>query len=178
MDEITAIIIAAVAGAALIPLGEFLWNYARAPLRIERDKTEALRQQNSDLQTRLNLTDLTNLAPDWQLRSAYHYLAESLGDGDDVWRYLRDAARLGQIAVWGRKYSLEPPEKNPNAMQPIPPEHWGGFNFDYLKCTFADESAECCSSPDAPNFMQHDQTYQDLHVNEEQVKHKWPVDDI
>jgi hypothetical protein len=75
ISNVTEIVIAVIVGAVAIPVCEFLWNYARAPLAIELD---ALRTA-AGLRTDVSRTDVERSTPQPALPTRT-YLKERAGD--------------------------------------------------------------------------------------------------
>ena len=73
---------------------------------------------------------------------------------------IEDKARLGQLACWGRRYSVAGPGRNPNPLRDIPQEHWDHY-------AAAVPLVYVALDLDHRNF-------QDLRVNRPQAMALWP----
>jgi hypothetical protein len=82
---------------------------------------------------------------------------------------IRDKARLGLLAVWGRKdANMGHLEFYP--LEPIPAEHWTPAHIDYLQYL----GDERCKTSDAqiPGAAAH---YADLHFDSVEIARAWPM---
>jgi hypothetical protein len=125
------------------------------------------------------VTTTTSLEPqpDMTVKEAAEHVAQSSSDvggaaSHEVWRELRQAARYGRMAVWGRPESahLERPFK---PMERIDPDHWRHYDFAFLRCMHSEDEARCRSEPDDPKRYPLNKGYADLRVNATQVRTSW-----
>lgn len=113
---------------------------------------------------------------DWTVHELFQHLLNASMDAVDIARRIEDCARLGQLACWGRKYSVNPPHENPHPLRPIPPEHWDNYSIEATLCAYSEDAAACCTEMRNPrNWQKHGQTdtFQDLRVNRAQAKKLW-----
>ena len=97
--------------------------------------------------------------PDGTLPELIQHMQSAGFDLDRGIYEIEDKARLGQLACWGRRYSVAGPGRNPNPLRDIPQEHWDHYALDVLQCAAAqtDEDASvCCTRPRSSNFRGHD----------------------
>ena len=112
----------------------------------------------------------TELQPDYTMNELYR---NQWADGSEMvglTRKIEDHARLGKLAVWGRKYSVG--NTNPNPSRPIPAEHWDLFTIDVSRCFGSEDAAACCTEPRSVDFSTgatYDNSYQDLRVSRQQA---------
>ena len=117
--------------------------------------------------------------PDGTLPELIQHMQSAGIDLDRSFYEIEDKARLGQLACWGRRYSVAGPGRNPNPLRDIPQEHWDHYALDVLRCAVAltnEEASLCCTRPRPSNFREHDYngTFQDLRVNRPQAMALWP----
>ena len=117
--------------------------------------------------------------PDGTLPELIQHMQSAGIDLDRSFYEIEDKARLGQLACWGRRYSVAGPGRNPNPLRDIPQEHWDHYALDVLRCAVAqanEEASLCCTRPRSSNFREHDYngTFQDLRVNRPQAMALWP----
>ena len=117
--------------------------------------------------------------PDGTLPELIQHMQSAGIDLDRSIYEIEDKARLGQLACWGRRYSVAGPGRNPNPLRDIPQEHWDHYALDMLRCAAAqtdEEASLCCTRPRSSNFREHDYngTFQDLRVNRPQAMALWP----
>lgn len=58
MEEVVAILAAVIAAAILVPVGEFMWNWHKAPMRMLQEENEILRSQIATTKNQTNRTQL------------------------------------------------------------------------------------------------------------------------
>ncbi len=114
----------------------------------------------------------TEVQPDWTMHELYKSQFRDGSDAVGLPRKIEDHARLGKLAVWGRKYSVG--SRNPNPLRPIPAEHWDLFTMDVFRCIGSKDAAACCTKPrsvdvDVSTGATYDNSYQDLQVNRQQA---------
>ena len=114
--------------------------------------------------------------PNWTVLSLVQHMREAGIDVVLCMREIEDKARLGQLAVWGRKYSAANPHENPNPLRPIETDHWDHYCLDVTRCAYAEDASTCCTEPRSSNLWEHDYTesFQDLRVNKAQATALWP----
>ena len=117
--------------------------------------------------------------PDGTLPELIQHMQSAGIDLDRSFYEIEDKARLGQLACWGRRYSVAGPGRNPNPLRDIPQEHWDHYALDVLRCAVAqanEEASLCCTRPRSSNFREHDYNgpFQDLRVNRPQAMALWP----
>lgn len=111
--------------------------------------------------------------PNWTVHAALNYL-KSLGrDESALLRDFEDAASLGGVKVWGRIFSVGTVNSHP--LQPVPREHWQKFTIDLPRALYLNEPNACRTQPRAVQSIDHDKIFQDLRVNEQEVRGQWPL---
>ena len=117
------------------------------------------------------------LSPDWSMKELYRYVLDNNSDSEEVFREIEAKARLGELACWGRKYSTIKADDNPNPLRPIVREHWDDFSLDYLRCVMHEDPTECRTEP-RDSRGDHTGSYQDLHVGDNSVTIRIPMQHI
>lgn len=104
--------------------------------------------------------------PKWATEQIQRSL--SLGEHKG-WDELQQAARLGQVTVWGR-----PQNSTHRPLEIIPPDHWRDYHFDYLRCEFG-APADCATEPYNDRTHLRGEGYRELSIDKDQVMAKWPA---
>jgi hypothetical protein len=116
--------------------------------------------------------------PDATIRWAHGWLVSAAKVGSDgdrlIWDELRQAARSGEIMVWGRPISTAIwPDEYRKPIEIVPQEHWRNYDFDVFHCLMHPDDADCGTVPDGNRDRDNRGRYVDLRVNKGQVKTKW-----
>ena len=124
-------------------------------------------------------TAIKESGPNWAILELVQRL---LDDGYDVipcMREIEDRARLGQLAVWGRKYSTVEAGENPNPLKPVSENHWDHYSLDATRCALAEDASTCCTEPRSLHSVKHNWTgtFQDLRVNRSQAMALWSLNE-
>ncbi len=112
--------------------------------------------------------------PNWTMPELVRHV-RSTGIVVPCMREIEDKARRGQLAFWGRKFSVASPHENPNPLKPIATDHWDHYCLDAIRCAYAEDTSTCCTEPRSPNLSEHGYTdsFQDLRANQAQATALW-----
>jgi hypothetical protein len=115
--------------------------------------------------------------PDWPVIEVVQHIqrVQSLPEDrlDDALTDIRQAARLGEVTVWGRPYAISVGiDQLYKPREPIPEEHWRNYGFDVPRCLF-DDPRRCGTEPDNERSHPKYKCYVDLQMSSEQVRARW-----
>lgn len=176
------------AAAGVVFIAVLLWNVACAPFRIMRDRAE-------DAESRLAAAggapgDAGPLLPNWSITDLFFNLRPDVlesqgGDAGEwevnVWesveQMFRDAAALGQLKVWGRRFDTSGMAQVLNEVNPpkaIDPSYWHDASLTH---DFYTDHNPLLRPHTYPKAGSNQITYCDLRVNQEQALAIWPEPD-
>src|SRR5262249_22694581 len=115
--------------------------------------------------------------PDWLVIQAVQHIQKvrSLAEDrlDDALTEIRQAARLGQVTVWGRPNSLSlRVDHYYKPREAIPVEQWRDYGFDVPRC-LSDDPRRCSTEPDNERLHPKHKGYVDLHLSSDEVRAQW-----
>lgn len=185
--ELTAIAVTVVAACVIWPIILLTWNFLRAPSKIMAERLDAADQRIRDLEVALEPDTDGVITPkrDWTVRDALCWWKGSdQFDGDSAWQLsffdqLRQAARDGDLAIWGRKnvgdFPLDMYESRPSEV--IPAGYWQDHQIDPIPHLISqDPDKRRRSHTYTPGGRERDRFY-DLMVSSTEIKSygAWPV---
>jgi len=195
-EEITAIVLAVVAGVIIFPLLELAWNYLWAPLRIARDRISDLESGNADLQSQLKIAtenrqteeaSVNKPSFDLGLKYMVKRLCEEGYAKDDKAAdvLIKQEAFLGNLTIYGRQENFHLPpvlkihDRWADIHKPINRSYW-----EFAEIAYAYDQ----TAPDGSKHEEHGGSsyvlsshtrqnlpgYYDLQVQSKQANAIWP----